>query len=501
MRKQSLFILLLFTVFTHAIGQSTSKIFAKQISEFDAYVENARKAWHAPGLAVTVVKNNEVIFKKGYGVKELNTSNPVDLNTLFACASTTKLMTATCMGMLVDEGKIKWDDRVMTYLPEFQLYDPYVTRELRIRDLFTHNSGVGNTDFLWSIMDIPADQVLEKMRMVEPSYSFRSSFIYQNIFYLAAGEIIEKISGEPWSVFVKKRIFDPLGMKRTVPLLKDIPDSNQTKPHQEVDGKILVIEDMSADNIGPAGSAWSSIDDIGKWVKCMLDSSKYEGGRLVKPATWMEMTKPQVIVPASEFYPTASLTKPNWTTYGFGWFQHDYKGKKVNFHTGSLPGSIAIHGQIPEEKIAVYVYGNLDHAEVRHAIMYKAFDVFALGGNRDWSAEFLTLYNGLKEAGEKATRDFEAKRVKDTKPSLSLSEYSGKYTDPLYGTIEVTVAGNNLVLNANQFVKAILSHWNFDTFRGPYEKVWFGNAQARFELGNTGKVEKLNFDGLIFTKE
>ncbi len=475
--------------------------YAKQIKAFDAYVEQARQAWKVPGLAVAVVKDNQIIFTKGYGLKELGKPDPVDTQTLFSCASTTKAMTAVCMGILVDEGKIKWDDPVINYLSGFQLYDPFVTRELKVRDLFIHNSGVGNSDFLWAGMNISSDEVLQKMRFVKPSYSLRSSFVYQNVFYLAAGQVIEKASGKPWADFIRQRIFEPLKMTRTRPTREAAAgDPNQTSPHYLVNGKIEVIENTSADQIGPAGSVWSSIGDMGKWVLCMLDSSKYEGGRLLQAATFQELFKPQTLVPANQFYPTQQLTKPNWTTYGLGWFQHDYKGKKVNFHTGSLAGAIAIHGQMPEEQIGIYVFGNLDHAEVRHALMYKAFDLFALGGNRDWSAEFLKLYDGLREQGDKAEKDFKAKRVVNTRSSLPLEAYTGKYTDPLNGEIQVSISDNQLVFNVNNFVKATLEHWHYDTFYGPYEKAWYGNATAQFTLNTTGSVEKLEFDGLEFKK-
>jgi len=475
--------------------------YAKQIKAFDAYVEQARQAWKTPGLAVAVVKDGQVIFTKGYGVKELGKSDLVDTETLFTCASTTKAMTAVCMGILVDEGKVKWDDPVLQYLPDFQLYDPYVTRELRIRDLFLHNSGVGNSDFLWAGMNISSNEVLQKMRLVKPAYSLRSGFIYQNIFYLAAGQVIEKISGQTWATFVRQRIFEPLKMTRTQPTRGSAAsDPNQTSPHYLVNGKIEVIENTSADQIGPAGSVWSSIGDMSKWVLCMLDSSKYEGGRLLQPATFREMFRPQNLIPANQFYPTQQLTKPNWTTYALGWFQHDYKGKKVNFHTGSLAGAIALHGQMPEEKIGIYVFGNFDHAEVRHALMYKAFDLFALGGNRDWSTEFLKLYDGLLEQGEKAQKDFVAKRVVNTRSSLPLEAYTGKYTDPLYGEVQVSILDNQLVFNINNFAKATLEHWHYDTFYGTYEKAWYGNATAQFTLTADGKVEKLEFDGMEFKK-
>jgi CubicO group peptidase (beta-lactamase class C family) len=175
-----------------------------KVKEFDAYVEKSRNLYEVPGLAITVVKDGKVILKKGYGVRQLGTTNAVDTQTLFACASTTKAMTATCMAMLVDEGKVKWDDPVINYLPEFQLYDPSVTREIKIRDLFTHNTGIGNADFFWGSMHIPSDEILKKMKLVKPSYSLRSSFIYQNIFYLYAGKVIEKVSGLSWEEFIQK---------------------------------------------------------------------------------------------------------------------------------------------------------------------------------------------------------------------------------------------------------------------------------------------------------
>lgn len=499
---KSLLSLLLCLATAISLAQKTPLTgYAKQIKAFDAYVEQARQDWSVPGLAVAVVKDNQIIFAKGYGVKELGKADPVDTETLFTCASTTKAMTAVCMGILVDEGKVNWDDPVIQYLPDFQLYDPYATRELRVRDLFIHNSGVGNSDVLWAGMKISSAEVLHKMRLVKPSYSLRSSFIYQNIFYLAAGQVIEKVSGQPWETFIRQRIFEPLKMTRTQPTRGAAAgDPNQTRPHYLVSGKIEVIENTSADQIGPAGSVWSSIGDMSRWVLCLLDSSKYEGGRLLKPATFQELFKPQTLVPANQFYPTQQLTKPNWTTYGLGWFQHDYRGKKVNFHTGSLAGAIAIHGQMPEEKIGIYVFGNFDHAEIRHALMYKAFDLFALGGNRDWSAEFLKLYGGLREKGDQNQKDFEAKRVVNTRSSLPLEAYTGKYTDPLYGEVQVSVLDNKLVFNVNNFVKATAGHWHYDTFYGPYEKSWYGNATARFTLTASGEIEKLEFDGMEFKK-
>ena len=473
---------------------------AAQVKEFDAYVQQAVQAWRVPGLAVAVVKDGHVLLAKGYGVRELGRPEPVDAQTLFACASTTKAMTAACMGMLVDEGKVKWDDPVVKHLPDFQLYDPYMTREITVRDLFTHNTGVGNADFLWDIMDVPSEEVLRKMRLVKPSYSLRSSFIYQNIFYLAAGAVIEKVSGQPWGTFMRERIFKPLQMTRSVPFRAEATDPNQTAPHYNIEGTITVIAHSNADEIGPAGSVWSSIEDMSKWMRCMLDSSKYTGGRLLSTRTWTELFKPHVLVPPQQFYPTQQLTKPNWTTYGLGWFQHDYRGKKVNFHTGSLAGAIAIHGQLPEARLGIYVFGNYDHAEIRHALMYKAFDHFALGGTRDWSAELLKLYGNIQAGADKEQRDWEAKRVANTRPTLPLEAYAGTYADPLYGEVAITLENGSLRVVANGYLKALLQHWHYDTFRGWYDKKWNGKATGTFVLGADGKISHVRFDGIEFKR-
>ncbi|MFM8914318.1 MAG: serine hydrolase, partial [Flammeovirgaceae bacterium] len=468
MMKKYLAVLVVSTIAAATQAQDLSK----QIKEFEAYVENARKDWQVPGMAVAVVKDGKVIFKKGFGVRQVGTNQAVDTQTVFACASTTKAMTAVWMGMLVDEGKLNWNDAVTMHLPDFKLYDPYVTRELKIRDLLIHNSGVGNADFLWGVMDIPPTEVVRKMEQVRPSYSLRSSFIYQNIFYLIAGQVIQKVSGQTWEEYISQRIFKPLNMTRTVPLLKMVKDANHSTPHYFYDQSIRAITPSSADNVGPAGSVNSTIDDMGIWMQCMLDSTKYNGGRLLKPSTWAEMFKPQTLVPASQFYPTMQLIKPNWMTYGLGWFQHDYKGKKINYHTGSLAGEVAIHAQLPEAKLGVYVFGNYDHAEVRHAIVYKTFDLFALGGNRDWSKEFLKLYRDLKAKEEKSEKDFEAKRMIATKPQRAMEAYEGTFTSELYGTAEVKLVNGSLRIVTNNFLAATVQHWHFDTFRGDYDKRW-----------------------------
>jgi CubicO group peptidase (beta-lactamase class C family) len=284
----------------------TEKTLTKQVAEFSAYVEKGMLDWQIPGMAVVVVKDNKIILQKGYGLRELGKDDPVDIETIFACASTTKAMTAVCMGILVDEGKLNWDDKVNKFLPEFKVNDPYITSELRIRDLLTHNSGIGNTDFLWGLMDISNQEIVDRMSLVRPSYSLRSGFIYQNIFYLIAGEVIAKVSKLSWEDFIKQRIFDPLGMKRSFTRYSMLPDQNRSTPHYMIQDTVMKITPFPADNIAPAGSVRSCAEDMGKWVLCMLDSSKYQNGRLLKPETWNELFRPQVII-RDEMYPTSRI--------------------------------------------------------------------------------------------------------------------------------------------------------------------------------------------------
>jgi CubicO group peptidase (beta-lactamase class C family) len=472
MKKNLALICIVFCTVIATYAQKKPLSLKDSLALFDDYVQQAMKDWQVPGMSLAIVKNNQVVFTKGYGVREIGTDKKVDTKTYFSCASTTKAMTAVCMGILVDEGKVNWNDLVLNYLPEFQLYDPSVTRELSIKDLFIHNSGVGNADYLWYYNVLSSDEILKKMRLVQPSYSFRSSFIYQNIFYLVAGKVIEKITGKPWRDYVKEKIFDPLKMNHTKALHGSDTDNNEAMAHDIINGKVSVIASDSANAIAPAGAVMSCADDIALWMQCMIDSSKYTGGRLVKPATWIYLLKPQTLVPESAFYPTQYITKPNFTTYAMGWFQQDYKGYKLNFHTGSLAGATAINAQLPDKKFGFYVFGNLDHAELRHALMFKALDFFELGGDKDWSKVLLHLYDSIKAETKKQDSLNMPKQIANTKPSLALESYTGHYENELYGYIDLTIKDGKLYFIQNSKLKGILEHYHYDVFKIVFYDKW-----------------------------
>jgi CubicO group peptidase (beta-lactamase class C family) len=464
--------------------------------ELDAYVAQAVKEWNVAGLAIAVVKDGKVVFGKGYGVREIGKPAAVDTSTLFAIASTTKAMTVASIGMLVDEGKLKWDDPVTKYLPSFQMFDPYVTRELTIRDLLTHRAGLGNADYLWDIDDYSMPEIESRMKLVKPAYSFRSGFIYQNVMYMVAGDVIAAVSGMPWEQFVRTRIFAPVGMRSSIPHLKYMPaNSNMAIPHWRYGGDTVVaIENTSAQAIGPAGGVWSNVADMSRWMLFLLDSGRVGGKRLLTKDTYEEMFKPQTMVPPDEFYPTAELTRPHWTTYGLGWFQEDYNGRMLNFHTGSLSGMVAIIGLVQDARFGVYVLANVDHAEIRHALMYKATDLFLGNPPRDWSTELNKLYSARRKSGDSLRVANDSKRLTGTRPTLALSNYAGTYEDPLLGRMVVTDTGGKLRITMGPRYAGELEHWENDTFRVHYDRRWEGTDQISFTIGN-GVPTALNIAG------
>jgi CubicO group peptidase (beta-lactamase class C family) len=453
------------------------------LTGFDGYVSRGVAAWRIPGLAIAVIKDGRVVHSKGYGVRERGKPEAVDEHTLFAIGSTTKAMTAVLIGMLVDEKKVAWDDPVIKHVPGFQLMDPAVTRELTVRDLLTHRGGLGNADFLWYGQENSTEEILSRVRMLAPAYSLRSRFIYQNVMYAAAGQVIANVTGRPWTEVVKTRLFEPLGMRETVATLGLVPPgANVASPHAIVGDRVKVISNISVDSVAAAGSIWSSVHDMSKWIQFVLDGGTLPGGkRLLSEPTVTELFRPQAFVPES-MYPTSQLVKPHWMTYSLGWFQQDYRGRAVDFHTGSIDGMIAIAGLIRDERLGVYVLANLSGGELRHALMYTVFDRYAGQSDRDWSADLLKLYGDVRKRQDQARSRMESQRVKGTTPSLPLEKYAGTYVDPLRGEIVVAPDGEALKVRYGSGFVGRLEHWHYNTFRAVWEADWRGTGLFNFVL-------------------
>jgi CubicO group peptidase (beta-lactamase class C family) len=461
---------------------------APDLKAFDRYVAQAARDWRVPGLAVAVVKGDSVVFARGYGVLDLTKPGPVTEHTRFAIGSTTKAMTSAALGMLVDEGKLRWDDRVIDHLPDFRLFDPYVTREITVRDLLTHRSGLPGTDLLWLRADLPQAEMIRRLRHVRPNSSFRSQFTYQNVMYAIGGALIAKISGMPWEDFIRARIFGPLGMTESEPLVLGIASRpNVATPHGEVRDTIRVVPIRTTDPVASAGSVWSSISDMAKWMRFVLDSGRVGGKRLLASNTFTEWVTPQIRAPLST-YPALSLARPHIFSYALGWFVQDYRGETVWMHTGSINGMSALIGLLPDRRTGVYVLANLDHAELRHALMYKVFDLYAGNPERDWSSELRKLF-----AAENAASGPPARPANPVPPSLELARYAGSYADSTYGTVEVTLVDGSLRAKFGNEDLGTLVPWEYEIFRSP-------ESVLTFVPDGRGNVASLQIFGTSFVR-
>jgi CubicO group peptidase (beta-lactamase class C family) len=473
-----------------------------QLGGFDAAVAKAVQEWGVPGLAIAIVKDGQVVFSKGYGVRQLGRPGAVDADTLFAIGSTTKAMTAALAGTLVAEKKLAWDDPVVKHLPWFQLSDPWLTREITVRDLFTHRAGLGNADYLWYGQPADAREILQKVRLLPRAYSLRSSFIYQNVMYAAAGAVIEAASGQPWADLMRTRLFEPLGMRGTIATAATLTrQPNFAEPHHLVRNQLRKIDNASVDGVAPAGSVWSGVADMAKWSAMLLNRGKAGERVVLTPDTVDELFKPQTLVTREQFYPTARLTQPKWTTYGLGWFQQDYRGRAVDYHTGSIDGMVAIHGLLRDERLGVIVLANRDHAELRHSLLFDVFDRFIGGERRDWNAELKALYDGLEAEAGQERKKIESGRITNTTPSFPLARYAGTYSDPLRGEVIVTLEGGALRMRYGGAYAGPLEHWHYDTFRATWDAGWRGSTLVTFAIDAKGEPAALNALGGRFVRE
>ena len=462
---------------------------------FDAWIESGRKDWKIPGMAVGIVKNGEVIYAKGFGEKQLGSGEMVDVNTIFSIASVSKNITAAALGILVDEGKIKWDDKITKHIPWFQLKDPWVTREITIRDALTHQVGLGRIlgNRLQFMTNSSRDSVLYQMRYMDLEKPFRSEFVYNNVMYALAGQIIEHVDGRTWDVFLKERLFEPLEMTSSSTSIKQLKSSdNLAYPHQEIEGKVVPIERRNWDNAGPAGGINASLNDLNNWMLMQLgDSGSYKGKTIVSAQEMNEIHKPQMA-----HRPANALS--GQSSYGFGWNILDYKGKRVLTHGGATDGFNTAMYLMPELDLGIVVVGN-NFNSLGNAVAYQVMDAYLGESNVDWNDRYLQSYLISFERAVLARDKIHKARVKSSKSSLDRDAYLGIYKSPGYGKVEVKKDGKDLVLHFwdSEGLEAKLEHWHYDTFRA----VWRNPAQReefmQFHLGKDGKVEVLEFEFVL----
>jgi CubicO group peptidase (beta-lactamase class C family) len=458
------------------------------LAGLDAAIESAREQWHAPGLAVAIVKDDQVVYLRGFGTKHLGRNDPVDPHTAFTLASTTKAFTAMALGLLVDDGKLHWDDPVVQHLPEFRVADPYVTREVTIRDLLVHRTGIEETDMLW-VRGFDTRTSLQHLRYARQVSSLRSSWAYNNMMYAVAAEVVARVAGMSFQEFVRRRIFEPLGMSDSLFTGPDLGKrANVTGAHLIEEGAARATDlYVSPEPLGAAGIQ-SSAADMAKWLRLLLGKGTFEGKAVIKPETVAEALKPQMLL-ASIGYPAARQADPHFYAYGLGWFLQDYKGRLLAMHTGSLYGANALAAIVPEERLGLVILINAGPVEFRHAFMYDVVDRFLNSRGKDWNADLLKLYGGLQD--EEDSRRAEALRTRPakTRPSLPLADYAGTYAEPLVGETQIVLERNGrLTLAMQPGATFNLAHWSYDSFEASDTRAPDERFLLTFRRGADGRI-------------
>lgn len=464
--------------------------------DVDRIVARTMATYPVPGIAVGIVKDGKLVFAKGYGVREIGRPGRVGADTLFGIASNTKAFTTAALGILVDEGKLHWDDKVIDYLPEFRLYDPYVTREFTIRDLVTHRSGLGlgAGDLLFfPNSDFGTKDVMHALRYLKPVAGFRAEYAYDNNLYAVAGEVIATITGQSWADFVTARILVPLGMAPCVALPERVADhDDEARPHTQVDGRTVSVTPDDTSNVAPAGAIQCNVTGLAKWELAQLGRGRPRGGpRIFSEAVSEQMWSPQTIVPLEP--KRAALGRTHFSAYGLGWFLEDFNGYKRVSHSGGLDGMVTYQSLVPELELGVIVLTNADQGSALYTIALAITDAYTGGPKRDW----VKIEADLKTERDHEHAAADAKRkpvpaAATELAALDLDAYVGTFRDPWRGEAWVSRGADGLTLTFSHTRELTGSltpirpglfvvHWNNRTLNA--------DAYVRFREDFAGAVE------------
>jgi CubicO group peptidase (beta-lactamase class C family) len=479
------------------------------LADFDAYVDATRKQFDVPGIAVAIVKDGKIVLEMGSGVRKLGDPAKVDAHTRFAIASNTKAFTAASLAILADEKKLDMNDRVVDRLPWFQMSDPYVTREMRVRDLLAHRSGLslGAGDLLyWPATTYTTKEVVERLRYVPLANSFRAEYAYDNILFAVAGLVVEQVSGKSWASFVQDRIFQPLGMSESITSAPEHinPGDDTAIGHAKFDFKDLKpVEPMSWNNNPSAGGIYSSVHDLSKWMNMQLAGGVYTDAngkeqRLFSAARqkemWSLLTPIRIPEPS---VPELKAAVPNFSGYGEGWFVSDYRGHKLVWHTGGWPGMVSRLTMVPDLHLGIVVLTNQESGAAFQAVTMRALDAFMDAPKTDWIAAYAASVKKAEGNADDSMKKHEAAREKGAKPSLPLDGYVGTYRDPWYGDVKVAKQGGKLVMSFTKTAQltGTLEPWQHDTFIAHWnDRSLNGDAFVNFALDPDGKVREVRME-------
>ncbi len=477
---------------------------AAAIQAFDARVEAVRERFNVPGIAVALVRDGEVVLERGYGVREAGKPAPVDAHTMFAIASNTKAFTATALQMLAEDGKLEMTDRVIDHLPWFRMADPYVTHEMRIRDLLAHRSGLslGAGDLLyWPTTDYTTREVVERLKDVPLTGQFRGQYAYDNILYAVAQLVVEEAAGMTFKDFLQQRVFTPLGMAETRYNADDLrPGDNAATGHAKFDFKTLrPVGTLTWRNASGAGGLYSSVHDMAKWMQVQLAGGSMSGGGQLFPEKrqremWTMLTPIPVARPA---VPELARGVPNFLGYGQGWMLSDYRGERLVWHTGGWPGMVSRLTLVPDRGIGIIVLTNQEAGAAFNAVTYSALDLLLGEDAHDWVDAYA---KAVAKAGANADADWQkhlAARDARSKPSLPLARYAGNYRDPWYGDVVISAAGNALSMQfaRTRELAGRMEHWQHDTFIVRWnDRSLNADAFVSFALDPDGRIREVRME-------
>ncbi len=466
-------------------------------SAIDDAAARAMREFEVPGMAVMVIKDGAVVHQRGYGVRRLGETAPVTPKTLFGIASNTKAFTSAALAMLVDEGKLKWDDRVVDVLPGFQMSDAYVTREMRVRDLLVHRSGLGlgAGDLMYfPTTDLSRAEIVRRLRYVKLESSFRSRYAYDNILYIVAGELVAHVSGRSWDDFLKHRIFEPLGMTATNTSVRAFgPNDDYAWPHAKSEGVLGPVKPEDSDNWGAAAGINSNLEDLSKWILLQLGRGTSGDKKLFSAAQSRQMWTPVTLLP-SRPAPAGPLGQvaSRMSAYALGWNISDYRGHWMVHHTGGLAGMVTRITLLPDDKLAVVVLTNQEVGDAFNAVTYTALDHYLGAGATDW-VTLLGEARKKREAGANA-EVAKATETRDatSKPSLPLKAYAGRYRDAWYGDVMIEEKNGKLEIRFAHTAELLgtLEHFQQDTFIARWAKrSLLADAYVTFWLKPDGGVD------------
>ena len=489
-----------------AIVLASGSAHATPPPNLDAQVEALRTAYGVPGMAVTVVEDGKTVVARGYGVRKLGAPEKVDAHTIFPIASTGKAITTAALATLVDQGRIGWDDKVIEHLPWFQMYDPWVTREMTVRDILVHRSGLGlgAGDLLFvPRSNLSRKESVRRLRYIKPATSFRSGYAYDNVLYMVAGQLIEEVTGQTWEAYVRDHVLKTAGMTdSTTDDEHRFAVADRAYPHARLNGafrglgdqELLDERDSLGRNSAPAGGVAVSPADMGRWLSIQLAHGALPDGkgRLFSEAQSVEMWTPQVHTPIDQFPGALAPATPQFESYALGWFVRDYRGHKIITHDGADLGFRAVVVLIPEKSVAFAIQSNSEDGVPLVATMYELLDHYLGLGDIDWAAAWGDF---KKQRVAAAVEMLKAKEAAPAKvgPSLPVERYAGDFADPWYGPISLTARGGRLVLDfkGTPNLTGTLEHYQYDTFKVRWNDKGMEPAYITFGLGADGKVERI----------